>query len=40
MTTPEPEDRQHRGPDELEVPIDQKFEIQIDRKHYQVEKTK
>ena len=38
MTTPEPEDRQHRGPDELEVPIDQKFEIQIDRKHYQVEK--
>ena len=38
MTTLGPEDKQHRDPHEREVQMDQKFEIQIDRKHYQVEK--
>lgn len=38
MTVSGPDDRQGSTPQELVVPIDQKFEIQIDRKHYQVGK--
>ena len=37
MTISQPDDGQHGGPEGL--PIDLKFEIQIDRKHYLVEKS-